>query len=272
MEGKVYLTSWRKSGSRFKLWLTEKPECSITADSFEGAKESLWELICLKYGDGEAVLEFDVPPPESELLAQYSEPEIVSISGNDSAEPIRPLQEGLFEKGHCPVCRRQWGGRTKMVAEFQYLPTVSDGAVSSDGMYFSSDFLDLLTPVELDNLAFQPVKTLNKTKKVFYELVGKPIARYVGLTGFPGKRGEPCHHCGYAGFTNLYKNKLFCFLAKSDINSNLTCFVVTGGLRLNLCMTGERWRQIRGKRGAKNCVSSQIYIIPESEAIRMTNS
>ena len=272
MEGKVYLSSWRKSGNRFKLWLVENPQWSVSSDSFEGAKEALWELICLRFGDGEAVLEFDVPPPESELLIKYGVPEILGISGNDSAEPIRPLQEGLFEKGHCPVCRRQWGARTKTIAEFKNLPLASDGAVSSEGKFFSSEFLELLTQTERESLAFQPVKTLNPAKKIFFELVGKPVAEYVGLVGFPGKIGEPCRHCGYSSFSYLVENKLFNFLAKMDVDRSSSCFVVTNGLRMDLCMTGERWRQLRGKRGAKNLVSSRIYVVPESEVIRKNES
>jgi hypothetical protein len=268
MEGKVYLSSWQRSGKRFKAWLTENPECSVSADSFDAAKEALWDLICLKFGDGEAVLEFDALPAENDFLTKYGMPEILSISGNDNADPIRPPQEGLFEMGRCPLCKRHWGARSKIIAEFGFLPTESDGAVTAEGKFFSSDFLELLTDTEKENLAFQPVKALNATKKTFFELVGKPVAQYVGLAGFAGKAGETCSHCGFQSFPFLVKNKIHEFLAKKDIDPSLTCFVVTNGRSLDFCMTGERWRQLRGKRGTKNLVSSRIYIVPESEVIR----
>lgn len=225
-------------------------------------------MICLKLGDGEAVLEFDPPPPEPDFLKKYGEPEIYEISGNDSADPTRPPQQGLYTNGQCPACTRVWGKRTQTPAILKYLPTASDGAVGPIiGPIFSTAFLNLLAADERASLSLQPVTSLNKTKKLFYEVVGNPIAWFVGLSGFPG-RGEPCRHCGYHGFICLKDNKIYQFLAKEDLPSPTpSCFVVTGGLSPSLCMTGERWRDIRRKPGTKNLVSSRIFIVPAPEVI-----
>src|SRR5258706_12394453 len=155
MEGNIYLCCWKKGPGHYKLWLKKHPDVTVAGESFQSAEEKMWELICLRLGDGEAVLEFDPPPPVNSLIQGYETPAIVSVSGNDTVDAPRQTM-GLFIKDYCPTCTRAWGERTKTELEVGSLPSKSDGAICMSipglGNIFSQPFLLLWSDREGNQL------------------------------------------------------------------------------------------------------------------------
>jgi hypothetical protein len=270
MEGQVYTCQWKKDVNGFKLWLKGRPAISATDETFQGAEEKMWEMICLDSGDGEAVLSYTQPPPVDDFLRPYESPHIVSISGNDTVYTPRDVL-GLFEHDYCPLCTRAWGARTSAELEVESLPSKSDGAVCISipymGKMFSEVFLSLLTDDERKPFRMIRVMSKQPSRRVFFELIGTPITQFVGLSGLPGMSKYSCDSCGYVPQCHIFKNKVYSFVVGEDLPNPIpTIFSVGRGGR-NLCMTGERWQEIRGKPGTRNLVAERIYVIPKRKAL-----
>ena len=217
-EGNVYLCAWSKKGKDFKITLKKDERITVTSDDFRAAEELMWELLCEKFGDGEAVVEYDKPLPKTEFSKKFGNPEILTIAGNASVGRMVGPPD-LFSGGFCIKCQRPLGSRTKHSLEFDYLPT-ADGAVAFGhvGNLFSEDFLSLLSDQERALLSLLPVVGPSKSRKQFFELVGAPIANYVGVPFFPGRLNTKCNLCGRtSSYLYLYKNQLFRFIALQDL-------------------------------------------------------
>ena len=231
----------------------------------------MWKLICLKLGDGEAVLEFDPAPPVNSLLQAYQAPAIVSVSGNDTVNAPRQTL-GLFAKDYCPVCTRAWGERTNIELEVESLPSKSDGAccmsIPAAGRVFSEAFLRLLSERERRQFTLLKVKSKKNSKREFFELIGKPVAQFVGLSGLPGFNMHPCTQCGYQSESHLFENKIYNFLALEDLPTPIPKVFSVGHRGATVCMTADHWQRLRGKTGTRNLVAERIYIIPKNKAQR----
>jgi len=272
MEGNVYICHWKKSKNLYKLWLKDHVEISVSDESFREAEEKMWELICLRFGDGEGVLEFNPAPPVNSLLEAYQSPEIVSVSGNDTVDAYR-LTRGLFENDYCPSCTRAWGERTNVELDVESLPTKSDGAICMSipglGYIFSEAFLHLLHEHEKGQFRFLRVKSKRPNRREFFELVGRPIADFVGVSGFPDERpqGLLCNQCGYVSESHLFKNEIYNFITLEDLPTPVPSVFSIGRRGSKLCMTAKRWNEIRGCASARNIVASRIYVVPKGKAL-----
>jgi hypothetical protein len=272
MEGNVYHCCWKKVRKQYKLWLNDRPDISTEDESFRAAEEKIWELICLKLGDGEAVLELDPAPPVNSLLQGYESPAIVLVSGNDTVDAPRQTL-GLFTNDYCPACTRAWGKRTNLELEVQSLPAKSDGvccvSIPAIGHIFSEAFLGLLTERERSQFTLLKVNSKKPSKRVFFELISKPAAQFVGLSGLPGFNTHPCTHCGYQPESHLFENKIYNFVASEGLPTPIPNVFSVGHRGAAVCMTADHWQGLRGKVGTRNLVARQIYVIPKNKAQRI---
>src|ERR1051325_130784 len=268
-EGNVYLCTWSKQGKKFSIALKNDPSVVAKAETFDEAQENMWELLCERFGDGEAVVEYDRPLPQSEFKKKYGRPEILAVSGNGRLGRLAG-DLPIFSAGRCEKCTRQLGERTKHPASFDCLPS-SDGAVSFSaiGPVFSDRFLSLLSAKEKRGLRFLPVLGPANRRKQFFELVGEPIAKLVGVPKFPGLLSKRCEKCGAFDFTYLYQNELFQFLALRDLPKPVpSVFVIGAGDDYKLCMTRYRYQELIGKKRTSNICSRQIWVVPDDNFVR----
>jgi hypothetical protein len=270
-EGNVYLCSWSKKRGEFKITLKADRHITVTSDSFGGAEELMWELLCEKFGDGEAVIEYDKSLPKTQFAEYFGKPEILCISGNGSVGRMLGSPE-LYSGGYCKKCQRPLGQRNKQSAGFASLPS-ADGAVVFEGYVgnlFSEDFLSLLSVEEQARLSFLPVIGPDKSRKNFFELVGKPSASHVGIPSFPGRLNKRCDACGkLRSHLYLYRNELFQFVALRDLPEPIpSVFVIGDEIECSLCMTRERYQKIIGKKGSKDIVSRQIWVVSDDKFVR----
>src|ERR1041384_2936694 len=155
-EGNVYLCLWKKRGRRLTLFLENDPGVKVSASNLADAEEKMWDLLCEKFGDGEAVLEYRTLPdvPEAQFAMRYGTPNLVIVSGNDSAGALVNAQE-LHPKGYCADCQQPLKTNPAVVPEFDWLPS-SDGAIATGlGSLFSEEFLSLLSAKEKSGLQFE---------------------------------------------------------------------------------------------------------------------
>jgi hypothetical protein len=268
-EGNVYLCVWAKRRARLTLALKDDPKIKVSAPELDEAEEKMWELLCEKFGDGEAVLQYVTPPPvaATEFATRYGRPHLVTVSGNDSMGGLLN-EKKVHPKGYCRDCQDPLVV-TNVTPEYNYVPT-SDGAV---GNFFSEDFLSLLTKKEKGGLQLVPVIGPKRARKNFFKLRGGAVADFVGVPGFEGLCLDRCRRCKRA-LTIMYlrNNKLYSFLALGDLPKPLpTVFVVGHEENISLCMTRDRFSQLLGKPGTRNIASSRVWVVPDKQFVRNIN-
>jgi hypothetical protein len=62
--------------------------------------------------------------------------------------------------------------------------------------FYSERFLALLRPGERKRLEFRPIQRAGRSRKQFFELIGKPAVPYVFVKGFKAA-GWECGSCGH---------------------------------------------------------------------------
>jgi hypothetical protein len=283
-EGRVYLCSYEKTGKAIRLWVKSRPKVQGRGKTYEEAEEKLLDNICMHYNDGEAVLEFDPPLPESPQVVRFLNPAIVSVTGNTTPDFYGPLGSDftkrpgrhwepplgeLYSGGICRKCKNAFGDRTSVPLEISVFESGYEGAFCGDIQIFSERFLALLKPREKRGLEFRPVHRRERSRRQFFELIAKPSIPYVAVKGLKFA-GWQCGTCGVRSFGFYgWGFELNEFVAKMDLPSPLpTCFTIGTGNDLDLCFTRKRWQELARQPGARGIVSAPIGVVEESECIR----
>jgi hypothetical protein len=276
IEGKVYNCSWKKNGRRYLVWVESDVDLKVEAEDFDEAEGELGGLICEKTGDGEAVMEFNPPPPAGNRT-NWTPIEIVSLGYNASADLV-DREQPLFSKGRCTVCRTPHGERTKIQIRLKNIPQSDTFSVRNflpRIRVFSESFVDLLNEQERLTLEFRPIEIEGKTRKKFFELIGRPQIAYSGIKG---STYDPlvCRQCPLCGTYAFFMRgsdipmDIQHFVASEDLPSPLPSVLLLGhgDGTASLCMPRSRWLEIRGKPGTKGVCTSKIGIVPEERVER----
>ncbi len=231
-EGRVYLCSWEQTGKSFRLWIKSRPKVQGRGGSYDEAEEALLDKICMHFGDGEAVLEYDRPLPESAQVARFLNPAIVNLTGNTS-----PDKYGLLEEVYV---RRE----------------LSRGRVGKGGPYAMEELYS-------GGICRECGTAIGERNSV-------PLQVDVLESGYEGahlihRHGEI--HIFSERFLDLLK--IHDFVAKTDLPTPLpTCFTVGSDNDVRLCLTQERWLELARKPGARGLVGREIGVVEESECDR----
>lgn len=278
MENRVYLCSWRKEGEQFRVWVKRQPSVAAEGESFDQANERLWDAICGAYGDGEAVTEFDPPPPEDPSTDWYRRAAVVAIGSNSRAE-MADFQPN-FVGGVCPNCGTPRGARNESTLVVERIEAGGDGAFArvpwkvSRSHYspmvqlYSEEFLELLDPGEMKALTWRRVERRQpRARKIFYELVNSKVRiRKVGVRGVPSRGGWRCRVCGAEDIGSYYfpytPRTPDSWISIEDLPRPFpTCFTIGGGKYWTLCFLRERWAGIIGKPGTRGLSSSEVGVV-----------
>jgi hypothetical protein len=255
------------------------------------AEERLLEAIRERGGAMQAVLEFDPPLPKSEQERKYTRPELYLICGDDRFETDAPRAapfeteeqredrlawlDAFFERPVCRECTAASSARSERPLRLTYAPRQYDGAfghVGSDGATYaevlSEEFLALLSFEERQGLVTRRVARRGKSRK-FYELLGPAGPEFVAVAGLPVS-GWRCSACGRLTWGySLDGFSMHSFVAASDLSRPLPgIFTVGRPPEVHLCATGERWRELVGKSGARGFLSRALGVVPDREVVR----
>jgi hypothetical protein len=273
-EGNVYVCLWKKRGRRITVSLKADASVKVSAPELDEAEEKMWELLCEKFGDGEAVLQYETPPPvaATQFATRYGKPHLVTVSVNDGMGRLVNEKE-VHPKGYCADCRMPLEIASGATPEYDYVPS-SDGAVMTEGLFFSENFLSLLSNEEKAGLKLLPVKGPARAKKRFFMLTGMPVADYVGVPGFEGLLLHQCRRCkGRLSIGYLRNSKMYHFLALKDLPKLLpTVFAIGREGNVSLCMTQERFSQLLDQPGTRNLTSRRIWVVPDDRFVRTINT
>lgn len=278
VEGRVYLCTWTKTGGRFRLWVKNRPTIVAEGSSFEEANERLWGEICGAVGDGEAVTEFDPPPPLDPRTSWYRRAAVVCVSGDARADVT--TFEPHFTGGLCSECEMPRGPRNETPLIVDRIDAGGDGAFASVPLHlrgssspqvalFSEAFLDVLSSEEMARLTWQRVERRQaRARKTFYELVRSEVhIADVGVRGVPCKFGGwRCRTCGYAYIGMYYfpstNTSPHRWISVADLPRPLpTCFTIGKDPRPHLCFTRARWEELVGRVGTRGLRSSEVGVV-----------
>lgn len=278
MENRVYLCSWKKEGERFRLWVKRQPSVAAEGESFDEANERLWGAICGAYGDGEAVTEFDPPPPEDPSTSWYRRAAVVAIHQNSRAD-IADFQP-YFVGGFCPDCGTPRGPRNELTLVVERIEAGGDGAFATVPwqvsrshhspmvQLYSEELLELLDPAEIAALTWRRVERRQpRARKVFYELVSSKVhIRQVGVRGVPKPGGWRCRACGVEDigfyFFPYTTRTPHSWISIEDLPRPFpTCFTIGKRKDLTLCFLRERWAGMVGKPGTRGLASAEVGVV-----------
>jgi len=289
MEEHVYLCGWERSGVRFKVWLRERPFSRAEGESFDSAVENLVEAVLKDGGAVTPFFEFDPPPPKNELDAQFFNPELFLLTGDERFETTEPRTtafasreareleanwfEQFFTEPTCRKCRLPNSQRNTQPLPLRYVGQGYDGGFVSLGAttvcVYSENFLELFSSHERHHLKFQMVSQPDHSRRTFFELIGPPGPPTVAAAGLSCS-GWRCEACGQRLFSYSVKG-LGCssFVAKSDLLSPTPdVFTIGPAWQLELCVTAQRWKQMVGKKGTKGFKSRPLGVLPDNLVIR----
>jgi hypothetical protein len=289
MAKNVFICKWERVGQQWHVWVKGKPKLFGWGDTLEAAKLQLTQEIWRTAKNGDDVIptlmEFDPPLPASERTKKFFTPEIYRVCGDERFELLSgnfpygkvdaatmEYVNSLYEGGICKVCKQGIGKRTEV--EFRTERKIGDFdglflfhcQIKASAWFFSDRFISLLTDKERQGLKFRECQTKYKVKRTFYELAGNSIANNVGVKGLD-TRGHEYTCCGHRNFAITEHNLDFSmqhFICRADLPEPLpSCFAISIDDEVTLCMTRERWDQIRGNKKAKGIISERIGIVDE---------
>jgi len=292
MEHAVYICSWSRSRSGFRLWIKSRPHICAEGATYSEAEERFIRVIREAGGAIQAVMEFDPPLPKSALETKYSTPEIYRIVGDDRFETtvrrarpyatedevgdyLRTLDE-FYQSPVCRKCQHPASARSDKPLTLTYAPSRYDGAFGAVGdgpgamvQVFSEEFLGLLKSEERERLRFRPV-IRNARARRFYELLGPEGPPEIAVAGLE-LAGWRCSHCNYRTWGYWVKGlSINSFVSRSDLPPFLPgVFTIGAPPEVELAVTAERWKEMVGRKGTRGVTSRQIGVVPDHKVIRV---
>lgn len=294
MEHAVYLCAWKRTRSRFTLWVHAQPNLRGEGVDYAEAEERLLDAIQTAGGAMQAVLEFDPPLPRSASEARYTQLELLLIGGDDRFEADTPrstpfetpqereqrlqYSDRYFQQALCRQCFYTSAPRSERPLSLSYAPARYDGAFGTVGHHagvhiqiVSQEFVDLLTPEETAGLELRPV-THTLRNRSFYEVLGPGGPRSVAVAGLPIS-GWRCAACGHRTWGYWIKGlTINSFIAADDLPRTLPgVFTIGAPPDVQLVATADRWRELVGRRGTRGFVSRRLGVVPISAVTRTPN-
>ena len=262
----------------YTLYLSERSDICAEAKDFSEASELLAEKICTEYGDGEAVLNFNPQPPIESQLKIWTTPKILAFGYNERVDS-NIKEAGMYADGFCPKCGFAKGMRSAK-------PLVISGRISSHITWvsgsrpalllFSEKLLNLFHQEELKALTIKPVQCVGKFHARFFEVSGGADIQLVSFRDAEHKpitnwKCSSCSRLSLAPFhQRFFGTGINKFIHKGDLPNPLQS-LFTVGLSKNdvtVCVTGERWQELKGEPEAKKIIVNTVGIVHERELVR----
>ena len=202
-------------------------------------------------------------------------------------------QEELFTGGYCQACKQPQGARSDASLRIRFIDAYSwryggglaqvrfDERVSVTLLYFSEDFLALLTPEERGQFYWRRVENLGKGKKTMHELTGSRL--HVPLAALKGGNpdSQQCDRCGWRRQPQydvvgelpawldpeddgIRRNQPDLYISVRRLpTTDPKCFTIGDWLdAVKLVFTADRWTEIqKHKRGASGVQAWDVGVV-----------
>jgi hypothetical protein len=263
MEGSVHYCAWEQDNYGFRVFVRNHGEWSAQGDTFEEAVAKLEEIIGAATGDGEVQLEFVEGKPGA---PEPSDLAYVSVCGTICYGLER--QPNLYEGGYCEACGNPIGARTRERRIVTQLPAGDAGLNIGWNPIFSESFISLLRPEERQQLDFLEIIPPRRSRRAFYELVGRSISEFVARRGASTSAGQ-CARCGYKSIYYVCNQQMVRYIPLEIFHQPLPlCLAAGRDGAMALCLQVCRWREMVGRSGARQMRSDPVFLLPEAEIDR----
>jgi hypothetical protein len=287
-EMSVYVCGWDVTPDGYRLWVTGRPKVQASGPSYEVAEERLLDAIRDAGGAVTPVLEFDPPLPKSRQDSLYADPELYLIGGDSRFMPPSDEQtrldreaslrraDAFFLSTVCRACGTATSPRNDRPLVVDHVEPGYDAAfgrvarsAQPELNIFSELFLNLFTEEENRRLQFRPVERRRTARKRFFELIGPAGIPFVAVADLPVS-GWFCSSCGYRTFGCWVEGlETHQFVGQDDLAKPLPgLFTVGIPPGVQLCATGQRWRELVGKKGSRGFVSLPLGVVPARQVLR----
>jgi hypothetical protein len=266
-EGNVYVCRWERSEEQFRIWLRKRPSISAEGDTLVEALEELSGAVCLATGDGGAVFELD--PPASGNTAQDR---LVALSGNSGWYPPKGFSlddvDDLYEGGVCRTCCTGLGRRSRVPLPVGALgkgDLLIGGLRMPRALLASEGFRSRLTPAEQACIDWVALDLQGTSRRRFFEVRSTRPVKAVADRSKPAY-GWRCPDCKSACFSVDYDHE---YVAKADMAKSSAGLVMMDNFhQVEPVIPFARWVQIRGGRGTRNVVSTEVVQLPAARVRR----
>jgi hypothetical protein len=128
----------------------------------------------------------------------------------------------------------------------------------------SEEFLALLSSEEKAGLDFRA--TIRRGRRKFYELVGPDGPPFVAVTSLKPS-GWRCSECGHREWAYWIDGmEIHSFVARRDLPGSLNgVFTVGTSPKVQLAVTGRRWRELVGRKGTRGFTSRPLGVAPDEQ-------
>jgi hypothetical protein len=290
MEHGVYVCGWLQNNDGFTLWVKSRPWIRAQGATYPEAEERFLEAILDAGGAIQAIPEYDPPIPLADAEAKYGTPELFLICGDNRFDYTRygwaayglPFHSETkmqfidlyYEVPLCRHCGGTPGPRSAIPLSIDAMTDPGfDGGFASIGpmmiRIFSEDFLALLSPAERNHLELRPINYHKKTKKKYWELLGPAGPPFVAVAGLRPD-GCQCAICGFRSLGYVTENRrIHDYVARTSLPKPLPEVFTVGGQPddVQLCIRGERWRKLIGKKGTRGVVSHPLGVVDDGEVM-----
>jgi hypothetical protein len=270
-EGHTYRCSWSLTTTGYRLWVVADPELVREDAAFAEAAQELSYAILDKTGDGEAQLEFEPPPPGTELRP----PALLRLWELGLQDTVRfSNARECFERGLCDNCLMPLGPRTHAPLEVVApLPKshllnaqMADAGVGvgPKPRIFSPTVVAMLTDEERVCFEWRPVRVADRETK-YLELVHRiPPTPQVAPLGATARHSR-CETCG---FTYVYVeqvgNEPNRFMSTRDLPAPLPPALAMGMVSdSGLLISDARRREMLAQKGSRWLTTVPVSVIPE---------
>ena len=269
-----------------------RPEVEGLAATCSAALQALLGAILEAAPDPDAidpvVPEFWPPLPAGAFAERYLQPGLRLVSGDAifEAESGPKLlghsanapgsSSPLFRDGICRVCHFGRGPRTDVPIRIAAPPSFANGgwirASFRDQLrVYSQEFLDLLSAPERDRLSLLPVELPAGDRRRFFELRGPAHLQPVGVRDLQAD-GQQCPECGRREVRVVDPRLrepgsiLRTFVCDGDLPAPLpTVLTVGSGNDVALCVTQDRWTELRVERRASGLLTESLGVVAAAD-------
>jgi hypothetical protein len=269
-EGHIYVSYWERNERGYEGWMERWPKRRVSGETFYEMREALGNVVGEEVGDGEPNFEFE--PPFIEAAGW----EHLFRDGWRSTYLLRrprlTTDVGLFDGGFCGQCKWPVGNRTNetLRVERDSWPKgiKSFAAVARHTMRIpvaSKGLLDIFTSEERESFEFRPVETIPAARTRFYEFVPRRFVSEVGGKALQAD-GWHCRQCGRRYVSNSrvlgYGPRV---VSRDAIEPGAGLFFLGDAGNFSVCLSADRWEELKATLRAAEITSSLIAIIEAGE-------
>lgn len=280
-EGNVYHCAWKlDEDGGYVGWLIGRPSVRAEGLSASEMSELMTDAIAEAFDDFEPAVDFDPAlncrgNGDAGLFVD----DVVAVGWNASFR-YRPSSGQVFAGGQCPECGRGRGVRSEEPLAVDLPKGRADGAIAwmvNDGpperdvpasaVIVSEGFLGALSPDERAAFDARPVRLAGRSRRKFLEVLPRAFVPRVAIRGRE-LRGWRCGSCGTSTWSHVGTLGYGVLVVSRADLPGAPCFFVGDGRDYSLCMSGKRWRALRGGPNFRKAGGSPLAVVSPELATR----